>query len=249
MGDEPKSDHQLDAEAARYQREAPSREEDARRVIDSFVSAILPDLDASLPMPERVERAMSEARLLRRWNFVLDKVMEQNPDVCFCGCHYPGEGVGMMHMVACCDPCPGCGLRIQNEHRSRHRDNCPAMIKLGEKDGEVGRLRKAVNDVVLDLNRTRAAIRDHRDQKSDDRCFIDDLVLYGCLPEGSADVDFCLPPKCEFLESCARFWEQRQSGADKISAPAMTIRQLEDERAVLLARIAELEMRCGDVPE
>jgi hypothetical protein len=88
---------------------------------------------------------------------------------------------------------------------------------------------KAENDKL------KAAIRKHRDQKSDDRCWLDDVNLYRVLGgQEWDDYRSDLPPKCEFLESCARFWEQRQRPVDLKAAEydesvPMTIRQLEDE--------------------
>ena len=55
----------------------------------------------------------------------------------------------------------------------------------------------------------RNAIRAHRDQKGDDRCWIDDVELYKQLPE-NIEADFALPPKEEFLASCKRYCEKRQ---------------------------------------
>ena len=58
----------------------------------------------------------------------------------------------------------------------------------------------------------RAAIRQHRDARGDARCWLDDLRLYAALGDGRDPygADFRLPPKDSFLESCARYWEQRQ---------------------------------------
>lgn len=86
------------------------------------------------------------------------------------------------------------------------------------------------------------AIRKHRDQRGDDRCWLDDRQLYHAViePNGRENLpDLVLPPKCEFLESCSRYWEHRQSKGDKMfSADAlpngMTIAQLE-------ARVQHLE--------
>lgn len=75
------------------------------------------------------------------------------------------------------------------------------------------------------------AIRNHRDQKGDNRCWLDDLELYKVLNDGKSG-DLSLPPKCEFLESCSRFWEQRHTNEGAtIGKP--TINQLE-EKVILL---------------
>jgi hypothetical protein len=81
-----------------------------------------------------------------------------------------------------------------------------------------------------------SAIRKHRDQKGDDRCWLDDLDLYSTMDDASYDSQ--LPPKCEFLESCSRYWNQRQTMMDK-SADRPTIKQLENRIAELEAQIAK----------
>lgn len=55
------------------------------------------------------------------------------------------------------------------------------------------------------------AIRLHRDERGNDRCWLDDDRLYAVLGEGTGDR--ALPCKSEFLSNCARYWEQRQPAA------------------------------------
>lgn len=62
-----------------------------------------------------------------------------------------------------------------------------------------------------EIKRLRSIIRYHRDQKGDDRCWVDDLRLYETLPEGSAGYDPTLPPEEEFLNNCKRFCHSRQT--------------------------------------
>lgn len=89
-----------------------------------------------------------------------------------------------------------------------------------------------IADELERLATLEAAIREHRDQEGDDRCWLDDAKLYAALGESGHDTS--LPPKCEFLESCSRFWEQRQSPEDKrLRAADMTIAQLQEEIAKL----------------
>jgi len=57
----------------------------------------------------------------------------------------------------------------------------------------------------------RGAIRYHRDQKGDDRCWVDDLRLYELMPEGAEGYDPTLPPEDVFLENCKRFCRSRQT--------------------------------------
>ena len=62
------------------------------------------------------------------------------------------------------------------------------------------------------------AIRRHRDQRGDDRCWLDDAELYSVLGEGQPDTT--LPPQEEFLSNCARFFECRQRHSDAADAIA-----------------------------
>jgi hypothetical protein len=57
-----------------------------------------------------------------------------------------------------------------------------------------------------------AGIRAHRDQKGHDRCVLDDDALYALLPEGDNKADRSLPPREEFLEGCAKFYDLRKKG-------------------------------------
>jgi hypothetical protein len=65
----------------------------------------------------------------------------------------------------------------------------------------------------------------HRDQRGDDRCWLDDAKLYEAA--GLEPATTTLPPKCEFIRSCERFWEQRQKPEEKAESVGMTITQLE----------------------
>jgi hypothetical protein len=60
-----------------------------------------------------------------------------------------------------------------------------------------------------EVQRLRDAIRLHRDEQGHGRCWLDDQRLYQSLPE-QQEADFTLPPREEFLENCARFWQERQ---------------------------------------
>lgn len=66
-----------------------------------------------------------------------------------------------------------------------------------------------------------AAIRQHRDEKGHDRCWLDDMKLYAVLPEGAATADLTLPPRDEFLRGCERYYElRRANGPDVADAEA-----------------------------
>jgi hypothetical protein len=89
-------------------------------------------------------------------------------------------------------------------------------------EGQAGR--------IADLE---AAIRNHRDQRGDDRCFLDDLTLYEAV--GLQQANTALPPKDVFLGNCARYWECRQSPGDKyLTVAEQLTTQLARDRAPTL---------------
>lgn len=105
-----------------------------------------------------------------------------------------------------------------------------------------------------EVERLRAGIRLHRDQHGHDRCHLDDLELYKLLPEGVAGADLTLPPRVEFLEGCARFYDRRKSGVsfqhcslvevmkerdairDKLSTCLLTLARYDPDKANELAK-------------
>lgn len=100
---------------------------------------------------------------------------------------------------------------------------------------ERDRLRANVTELqAVDAERVselEAAIRQHRDERGDDRCHADDGRLYAVLPEGDTR------PARETavtLENCARYIECRQTGREYVS-PQRRIKELEAEVARLRA--------------
>lgn len=67
-----------------------------------------------------------------------------------------------------------------------------------------------VEQLKDEVKKLRAVIRYHKDQKGDDRCWVDDLRLYETLPEGPVGYDSTLPTEEVFLENCKRFCKSRQ---------------------------------------
>lgn len=60
-------------------------------------------------------------------------------------------------------------------------------------------------DLKIELERIRNLIREHRDCRGHDRCWIDDIKLYAlALPEDNLP-NLELPPKDEFLNKCEEF--------------------------------------------
>lgn len=54
------------------------------------------------------------------------------------------------------------------------------------------------------------AIRKHRDQKGDDRCWLDDQELYSVLGETIPDTAGILPSKEVFLGNCEKYFQCRK---------------------------------------
>lgn len=69
----------------------------------------------------------------------------------------------------------------------------------------------SIVDLHDEIKKLRNVIRYHRDQKGDDRCWVDDLRLYEALPEGPVNYDPTLPPEEEFMANCKRFCKSRQT--------------------------------------
>jgi hypothetical protein len=70
------------------------------------------------------------------------------------------------------------------------------------------------SELYNEVLKLRYGIRQHRDEKGHDRCWIDDEKLYLLLPE-KQNANFVLPIKCEFLTNCEKFWEDRQPKQSK----------------------------------
>jgi hypothetical protein len=102
---------------------------------------------------------------------------------------------------------------------------------------------KTIRALVGAFDRLVQAIREHRDQRGDDRCWEDDAKLYAVLGEGDGEAETALPQKAEFLKSCERFYEQRQCPATAGQRKGMTIAQLEAE----VERLREYEWMYKDL--
>jgi len=102
--------------------------------------------------------------------------------------------------------------------RKDHADTCRLthVYAQGTNLATLGHLRH----LIADWRSLRDAIRTHRDEKGDDRCWLDDQNLYATIEGDSTQERFGdrLPPRKEFLENCARFWECRQSATSKYVA-------------------------------
>lgn len=99
---------------------------------------------------------------------------------------------------------------------------------------EEERLRDALSVAQANVAGLRAAVRKHRDQRGDDRCWLDDEELYQALPEGYT------PPARDSaveLANCQRFIACRQNPATQYVSPEREIERLRVENARLHAAI------------
>lgn len=95
-----------------------------------------------------------------------------------------------------------------------------------------------INVLLLRVGALEAAIRQHRDERGDDRCHADDGRLYAVLPEGDTRPSH---ETAVTLENCARYIECRQAGREYVS-PQRRIEELEAESARLTAFLHRREM-------
>ncbi len=85
---------------------------------------------------------------------------------------------------------------------------------------------KTNSELVSEVLRLRQAIRNHRDQKGDDRCWMDDEELYKVLPEGY------VPPERDTtveLKLCEKYIQCRRNPKTKYVSPQRRIEELEKE--------------------
>lgn len=104
---------------------------------------------------------------------------------------------------------------MNSDQRDSTKDSADTICRLIAENAEVR----------AEVDRLREAIRMHRDQRGDDRCWQDDHTLYDVLPEGYE------PPAVDsavMLENCQRYIACRQGGTEYVS-PQRRIEQLEAE--------------------
>lgn len=112
-------------------------------------------------------------------------------------------------------------------------------------------LRVVLPDVADRLDQIIAAVREHHNQRGDDRCHFDDLKLYrAVLGEGVDPYVGALPPDEDMEESCRRYIRQRRCPGPQGVLPLpgdMTIAQLSAEVERLQAENSNLRERLGDI--
>jgi hypothetical protein len=102
---------------------------------------------------------------------------------------------------------------------------------------------------MKDCEKLRAAIREHRDEGEDNRCWIDDYKLYQALGEPVPENVTALPMTEEFRESCRRFEERRRCPLDKYPPGRMTIAELEAEVERLTSGPISVNDRPPDIDQ
>lgn len=93
---------------------------------------------------------------------------------------------------------------------------------------------KDERELEEERDKLKTAIRTHRDQRGDDRCWMDDQKLYEALGESAGDNS--LPPKEKFLANCSRFYDNRCRNAEWKS-----YQEIEEERDQLKEQILKLQ--------
>ena len=96
------------------------------------------------------------------------------------------------------------------------------------------------SDLTVRIDELETAIRNHRDQKGDDRCWLDDVEIYKVLPEGVADADLRLHCPKEMLENCKKYLAHRQNPEVPYISPQREIEKLEKENERLRAEVKNL---------
>lgn len=161
--------------------------------------------------------------------------------------------------------CPKCGAELHNTHKERGRikelwrcwsfrydggvfvqtDQC----RIRELTAENAKLRTDLDGyasaldtqhaelerLTAEVERLQSAIRSHRDQRGDDRCWLDDETLYKVLPEGYA------PPARDTaveIANCQKFIETRRCPAIEYVSPQRRIEELTAENERLTADLA-----------
>lgn len=123
-----------------------------------------------------------------------------------------------------------------------------AAVKRLETYDELKAAARELIEVRAGLALLRAAVREHRDQKGMDRCWIDDCDLYKALGE-PFDKERFYPPKEVWMENCEKFFNARVSNKDydsiwpELESLREDARTLEKLRAMLLGVCSVAEIR------
>jgi hypothetical protein len=109
---------------------------------------------------------------------------------------------------------------------------CRRCATYGSAEQKLARAKRIVEQENR-LSKLEDAIRDHRDARGDDRCWLDDIELYKALGEPvPEDMELALPNRDAFLTRCGKYFEHRQAPGCK---PWKTV----EEGAVIIGRLAK----------
>src|SRR6185295_4021271 len=102
-----------------------------------------------------------------------------------------------------------------------------------------------VRDLEYKVLHLQTAIRKHRDQRGDDRCWLDDVELYRALGEPMLIKDLALPGPCEMMANCVRFIKSRQPDGIEYISPQLEFDIVDAERANYYERLKEAYLVLG----
>jgi hypothetical protein len=113
-------------------------------------------------------------------------------------------------------PCDACLYNVQAGGTARHI--CSKTIQeksiiSGEKKSIISDEKSIIpsqNKLEVRIAELEAAIREHADQRDDDRCWLDDLKLYQVI--GITHHAGLQLPEGQFLDNCKRYWRCQQIG-------------------------------------
>lgn len=129
----------------------------------------------------------------------------------------------------CIQPCACCGKKlswqyagdatnaIEVETGKQHTDCVPMDAA---PPGTFRYVERQANDLA-------AAIRKHRDQRGDNRCWLDDLELYRVLGEPIDEAEFALHCPEEMIKNCTQYIASRQPDGVPYVSPQRRIEVLE----------------------
>lgn len=102
----------------------------------------------------------------------------------------------------------------------------------------------ALLDAAERAQRLEAAIREHHEQKADDRCWLDDHKLYAAA--GLPPADYSIESPSAMLKNCERFVELRMCGRE---GAWKSYAELEAENTRLRADLAACQCVCKSLAE
>jgi HAMP domain-containing protein len=109
------------------------------------------------------------------------------------------------------------------------RDRLIDLLDRWRDDGDAA----ARDRILAEFARLEDAIREHRDQRGDDRCWLDDYKLYEALGEPIPDHACRLDDPETMLEYCRKFIGSRHDPAKGYLSPQREIERLEGAVQIL----------------